>query len=102
MPYDIISASIVTYIIAEGHDKNYSFINGNYLMRWEIIKKAKNNNFKYVNMGAIAGEFTNKNPYKGLNEMKLGYNGKAIEYIGEYEIILNKIAYMLYQKLKKK
>lgn len=91
-----------TYIIAEGHDKNYSFINGNYLMRWEIIKKAKNNNFKYVNMGAIAGEFTNKNPYKGLNEMKLGYNGKAIEYIGEYEIILNKIAYMLYQKLKKK
>ena len=30
--------------------------------------------------------------------MKLGYNASAIEYIGEFDLIINKTTYSLYKK----
>ena len=43
-------------------------------------------------------EFKEKNKYSGLNEMKLGYNASAIEYIGEFDLIINKTVYNIYKK----
>ena len=58
--------------------------------------------FKYVNLGGVVGEFEAENEYSGLNEMKLGFNATITEYIGEFDMIINNVAYNLYNKLNKK
>lgn len=87
--------------IIDGFDKNYSHLNCTYLIKWFIINEAKQKELKYVNFNAIVGEFKKENPYKQLNELKLGFNTIPTEYIGEFELILNKFNYTLYKSFSK-
>lgn len=90
-------------LIIEGFNQKYRRFNPNYLLKWEFIKKLNLEEFQYFNLNGIVGEFKEKNKYSGLNEMKLGYNASAIEYIGEFELVINKVIYNIYQtKLQKK
>lgn len=104
----IIAAAMVlkydnaAYIISEGIDERYDYINANYLVKWNIIDEYNKRGFKYVNLGGVAGEFEGENEYASLNEMKLGFNATITEYIGEFDLIINNVAYNLYNKLNKK
>ena len=104
----IIAAAMVlkydnaAYIISEGIDERYDYINANYLIKWNIIDEYNKRGFKYVNLGGVVGEFEAENEYSGLNEMKLGFNATITEYIGEFDMIINNVAYNLYNKLNKK
>jgi len=90
-------------LLIEGFDKKYSNFNPNYLLKWELIKKFNQEGLNYFNLNGIVGEFKEPNKYSGLNEMKLGYNASAIEYIGEFDLIINKTVYNIYKKrLEKK
>jgi len=90
-------------LIIEGFNKQYSDYNPNYLLKWELIKKFNIEGFNYFNLNGIVGEFNEKNKYKGLNEMKLGFSSNAIEYIGEFDLIINKTVFNIYmKKLKNK
>ena len=88
-------------LVIEGFDKKYTTFNPNYLLKWELIKKFNQEEFNYFNLNGIVGEFKEKNKYSGLNEMKLGYNASAIEYIGEFDLIINKPIYNIYKKRNK-
>ena len=85
-------------LIIEGFNKKYSDYNPNYLLKWELIKKFNNEGYNYFNLNGIVGEFNVKNKYSGLNEMKLGFNASAIEYIGEFDLIINKTVFKIYKK----
>lgn len=89
-------------LIIEGFDKKYKQFNPNYLLKWELIKKFNQEEYGYFNLNGIVGEFKEKNKYSGLNEMKLGYNASAIEYIGEFDLVINRTVYNIYQKGLKK
>ncbi len=90
-------------LVIEGFNKEYSEFNPNYLLKWELIKQFNQQELNYFNLNGIVGEFQEKNKYSGLNEMKLGYNASAIEYIGEFDLIINKTIYNIYKKrLEKK
>jgi len=89
-------------LIIEGFNKKYNNFNPNYLLKWEIIKKYNKKEYNYFNLNGIVGEFIEKNKYSGLNEMKLGYNASAIEYIGEFNLIINRTVYNVYQNILKK
>lgn len=84
-------------LLIEGFDEKYKNYNPNYLLKWELIKKFNNEKYRFVNLNAITGEFKHKNKYSGLNEMKLGFSATAIEYIGEFDLIINKPLYILYK-----
>ena len=73
----------------------------NYLIRWYIINEGAKKQYKYFNMNCISGEFRKKNPYSGLNENKIGFDGIPTEYIGEFDLILNNFNYKLYQSFSK-
>lgn len=90
------------YMIIEGFDKKYSEFNPNYLLKWELIKTLNENEFQYFNLNGIVGEFKEKNKYSGLNEMKLGFNAIAVEYIGEFDLIINNTVYNIYKNLSTK
>lgn len=89
-------------MIIEGFNNNYRKLNPNYLLKWEIIKKYNENGYQSFNMNGIVGEFNEPNKYSGLNEMKLGFSAQAVEYIGEFDLIINKTVYNLYIKKKGK
>ena len=104
----IIAAAMVlkydnaAYILSEGTDERYDYVNANYLIKWNIISEYNRRGFKYVNLGGVVGEFEEENEYSGLNEMKLGFNATVTEYIGEFDMIINNVAYNLYNKFNKK
>ena len=89
-------------LIIEGFDKKYSDFDPNYLVRWELIKKWNLEGKKYFNMNGIVGELKETNKYSGLNESKLGYNADAVEYIGEFDYVINKTVYNIYKKKTEK
>lgn len=97
----VIRYDNAAYIFTEGLDENYSNLNANYLLKWQMINDYTNEGFKYINLNAVVGEFEKQNKYSGLNEAKLGYNSMITEYIGEFDIILNNFSYNLYQKMNK-
>lgn len=89
-------------LIIEGFDKRYSDYNPNYLLKWELIKQFNNDGYNYFNLNGIAGEFNEKNKYSGLNEMKLGFNASAVEYVGEFDLIINKTVFNIYSNKQHK
>lgn len=89
-------------LIIEGFNQKYRGFNPNYLLKWELIKKLNLEEYKHFNLNGIVGEFNEPNKYSGLNEMKLGYNASAIEYVGEFDLIINKTVYNIYQKRQEK
>lgn len=88
------------YLISEGFNKNYKNLCASYLTKWKIIEKYAQSKYKIFNMGGISGNFDSRNNrYKGLNEMKFGYNSYGIEYIGEFNLIINNPMYSIYKGL---
>ena len=74
------------------YDKNYKKFCPNYFLHYKLIEYYKND-FDYMDLNGITGDFTNTNPYKGLDEFKLGFNPLTFEYIGEYDFIINEGLY---------
>lgn len=105
----IAGALIIKYtnrinILISGYDKKYSELNPNYFLHFNIIKRYKNNDYKFLDLNGITGDFSKTNPYKGLNDFKLRFAPKVYEYIGEFDLIINKTIYSLLfstNKLKK-
>lgn len=99
-PYGIaIAASaIVKYdkgitFLVDGYDKRFSSYNANYLCKWGIILVNSKNDYNYINLNGISGEFSSDGTYKGLNDAKMGFNATAIEFIGEFDFVINDAMY---------
>lgn len=97
----VIKYDNAAYIVVEGQDERYLFLNPLYLIKWQLIADYNNQGLKYLNLNKISGNFENTNKYGDLNESKLGFNTTVTEYIGEFDLILNNITYNLYKKMNK-
>ena len=98
----VINYDNAAYIFAEGIDEEYSYLNANYLVKWRMIDDYNNKGYKYLNLNGVVGEFEKENEYSGLNESKLGFNSTITEYIGEFDIVLNKFNFNMFEKFNKK
>ena len=88
-------------LLIEGLNPAYSLFYPTFLTKWHIIEKySKLSNILYFDMNAITGYFSDNNKFKGLNEMKLGFNAEVTEYIGEFDLIINQFAYNIYSSTK--
>ncbi len=81
-------------LIISGYDKQFGDIPNIYLY-YKIIEEYKKLNYKFLDLNAISGDFTDKNPYKKMNELKLGFNPSVYEYIGEFDLICNNAIYQI-------
>lgn len=97
----VIKYDNAAYIISEGMDEQYGYLNATSLLKWQLINDYNSQGLKYINLNGIVGDFENKNEYSGLNESKLGFNSTITEYIGEFDIVLNNFSYNLYKKTNK-
>lgn len=98
----VIKYDNVAYLISEGIDESYGYLNANYLLKWQLISDFNELGYKYVNLNAVVGEFEKRTKYDGLNESKNGFSTTLTEYIGEFDIVLNSFSYNLYNKMNNK
>ena len=75
-------------ILISGYDIQYKRFCPNYFLHYKLIEYYRND-FDFMDLNGITGDFTDTNPYKGLDEFKLGFNPLTFEYIGEYDFIIN-------------
>ncbi len=83
-------------ILISGFDQKYKNFCPNYFLHYKLIEEYKDD-YDYLDLNGITGDFSAENPYKGLDEFKLGFNPLTFEYIGEFDYIINE---GLYQSLE--
>lgn len=87
-------------LLIEGFNKEFGKLCPAHLVKWKIIEKYANTEITEFDFNAIAGKFSkDPNKFRGLNEAKLSYNSKPVEYIGEFNLITNSPMYALYRNL---
>lgn len=93
----IAGALVIKYqnrinIVISGYDTNYKRFSPNYFLHYKILEYYKKY-YKFADLNGMTGDFTPKNPYKGLNTFKLGFNPKVYEFIGEYDLVMQHSIY---------
>ncbi len=89
-------------ILINYEDPNYARNNISTLLTYEIMKFFGKMNYKYINLGSVTGNFNSTSKYYPLLLSKLGFNSSILEYIGEFNIIINPFMYRIYKKREKK
>ena len=76
--------------------KEFMKYNSQYLLQWEMIKYAKEHNYQTFNFYGIDGDFRKESKNYGLFDFKRGFNAEVVELIGEFDLVINKPMYVLY------
>jgi lipid II:glycine glycyltransferase (peptidoglycan interpeptide bridge formation enzyme) len=84
-----------TYLFGASSDEDRNVM-APYLLQWEMIKKAKKENFKYYDFFGIS-----EKKWPGVTRFKRGFGGQEIKYPGAYDVVFSKINYKAYQVLRK-
>jgi len=87
--------------VIDGINKDYRNYGVSEFMKWCLIE-GYSKDVNYFNLGAISGDFNKDSKYYGLYHFKKGFNAEIVEYIGEFDLIINKQMYFLYKKFVKK
>ena len=72
-------------------------LQASHLMQWEMIKWAKASGCKVYDFRGVSGEVDPNNPLYGLYRFKEGFGTILREYVGEYDYVLNRPLYRLWQ-----
>ena len=89
--------------LSSGNYEEYMRYNSQYLIQWELIKYGIKNGFKKHNFYGIPANINEHPKDYGIYEFKRGFNGYVEELIGEYELPISNIYYLmnLIHKIKK-
>ena len=93
----IIKNNREVYFLYEGYNKDLQDFYSSHLIKWEIIKKYLTLGYKIITFGNIK----NMNKTNGDYLFKMGFGGKVYEYIGTYDLIVNKWLYRLIKLINK-
>lgn len=88
------------FFLIDGTDKKYKSFNANYLLKWKIIESFTKIGFTKFHLNGITGDFDPKSPYYGLFDFKKGFGTKVVEYVGEFDLVVNRFRYGIYRKFK--
>lgn len=100
----IAASAIVKYnkevfFLIDGYDQKFKNFCPNHLMKWAIMNEYSKKGYLYAHHNGISGDFNNKSPYYGLYSFKRGFNSEIVEYIGEFDLIINKQIYQTCKQL---
>ena len=97
----------VALVVTEAHgvnilvnyvDNNYTKYNSDTLLTYEIMKYYGKLDYKYINIGPVTGNFDSNSKYYSMLESKLGFNSSILEYIGQFNMIINPTMYKIYKR----
>ena len=81
--------------LSSGNYEEYMRYNSQYLIQWELIKYGIKNGFKKHNFYGIPADINTHPKDYGIYEFKRGFNGYVEELIGEYELPISKVYYLM-------
>lgn len=76
--------------------KKYMKYNPQYMLQWEMINYAIDNEYEAFNFYGIDGNFNKESKGYGLFDFKRGFNARVHELIGEFDLVIDKPRYLLY------
>lgn len=88
----VIKNNKTVTIISSAFDRNYKRFAPNYFLHYNIIKYYQEN-YDYLDLNGVVGDFKKENEYTGLNRFKLSFNPHIYEYIGEFDLVIEKKSY---------
>lgn len=103
-PEGIITSTILVvknnnevFILIDGHETQYKRFNSKHLLIWSLIEKYAKMGFIKFNLGGLSNVIIDTKTFTGLNEFKLNFGAIAFEYIGDLELVTNKMNYNIYR-----
>lgn len=95
--YIVAGAFVIKYdnrvhVYESAFDRKFYYLNANYFLYDSLINNYKYD-YDYLDLNGISGDFSKNSPYRNLNRFKLGFDPKIYEYIGEFDLIINRMAY---------
>jgi len=85
----------LVYLLGASY-KEFMKYNSQYLLQWQMINYAKDNNYQTFNFYGIDGDFRKESKNYGLFDFKRGFGAEVVELIGEFDLVINKTMYILY------
>lgn len=89
-------------ILINYSEKEYERFKINDILTYEIMRYYANRKCKYINLGSVSGNFDKKSRYYSMLKSKEGFNSSVIEYIGQFNLIINPLMYKVYKNKTKK
>lgn len=93
---DIIYGNKVWYLYGASSNEHRNLM-PNYLLQWEMIKYAIQNNKDIYDFRGVSGVLDESHPQYGLYRFKKGFNAEFTEFIGETYIDFKPIVYKTYK-----
>ncbi len=78
---------------------SFRYMLPSYALVAHMVAECIDNNFEYFDMFGIGGDFDPENHVFGLYDFKKGFGGQAIEFIGEFDLPINRPLYFGFNKL---
>lgn len=67
-------------------------------MQWLMISDSVDLDCYLYDFRGVSGDLNPENPLYGLYRFKKGFNGNFVEFIGEFDLVINNFVYTLYKK----
>lgn len=95
----IIEYGDKAWVLYAGNHNDLSETYVNYNTYYEHIKYCKEKGIKIYDQFGTIGDLSKTNPRLGLHEFKKKFGGDYVEFIGEWDYILNHFMYFVFTKL---
>ena len=70
----------------------------NYLLQWRMIQWAVETGCSVYDFRGVSGDISEDNPLYGLYKFKKGFGGDFTEFVGEYDLVLKRTAWLIAEK----
>jgi len=104
---EVVLTSLITvkykdkmWLVHGGNNSCLTCLNANYLAYSTAIKDAYDEGYKCVDFFGTCGDANpdKSNPIFGIHAFKKRFGGEYIEFIGEYDLVVNKFMYIVFIK----
>lgn len=91
----LLAEKEMTYLFGGSYQEHMNYPS-QYLIQWTAICYAINNGYNLFNFYGIDGNLNKEGEMHGVYEFKRGFGGEVREYIGEFDLVVSKFYYFLY------
>ena len=80
---------------ASGVNEEFKYQYPEYLLKWQLMQEFANQGYKIINLGGMTSDF--KKDYESTIKSEMA--NKIVEYVGEFDLVINKKSYYTGSKL---
>ncbi|MGI6329524.1 MAG: lipid II:glycine glycyltransferase FemX [Bacilli bacterium] len=85
------------FFMIDGYKPKFQYFPASYLLKWKIMQKYAKEGYLYIHHNAITGDFNETNKFLGLYQFKKGFYSNITEYIGEFNLVINRKFYSFFK-----